>query len=375
MLLSDSEMASFRQDIASFRQLNLQEKLVFIRNLQKLQLAITQISGNACQGNVDLLIHSAVIDYLGEVHQCVREHTCSMSDYIARVKEFFDYGLDFHFKRDNVLTLTHDVLFVNFLTSKTHYLCYWLYLLERYSLLGEILGKDSGIDGHFRLLGIRKIIDLKKKYTDGRVGLGRWWSLDLDYAISQIGKGRRCSLNNLPIPRRSSSYTLENRRGNNRFVQAIREDNAAMFMFEMDLRGLNVTKTLVLTLIMDGRKRILSELFSKGKRHLKIKMLKEVLFAVCEYDFGDEVSENIIRKMNAAFPGFVATAMDEQGNNALWHCLFRKQIRQQYGRVVFYCPQQYEALEKMLLEMGCDPHQQNNDLGLSYAMMRENYAD
>ena len=140
-----------------------------------------------------------------------------------------------------------------------------------------------------------------------------------------------------------------------KLAESINSDNVAQFNITLTLCNRQLSKNLVLHLLLRGAINILKANLSAIDRFLSLE--KTVLF--CASSVPEPVATHLLSAIEDTAPGSIKKASDIFSNNALWYLLYRNDLSK------FRAGQPF-SIEKLLLDAGCDPHHLNC-IGLDYA--------
>ena len=168
----------------------------------------------------------------------------------------------------------------------------------------------------------------------------------------------------------SIRYTWEER-----FITAeeeaeINRDDGARFALAMSLSGHRIRRSLLLGLAYAHRWSILKFLYETFDECQRVLCANEMISRICSD--GEMLIEGhttpwlvdgdvyaFMHLLESRNPGCVINARDPFGNSLLWQTLYRTQTSHRASKV-------YPKLEKMLVDLGCDPHEMTI-LGVSWA--------
>ena len=134
-------------------------------------------------------------------------------------------------------------------------------------------------------------------------------------------------------------------------TNAIKKDDVASFMINMQLQGKRVCDTLLKILAIEGKTRILTELMSKYPTKCK-----DMVFLLIGGHFSPKTFE-IMKTLEEINPGTIYRTLDKLGQNLLWYA--------------FAQTNDFGELEQFLISCGCDP--ENKMHNLSYRRFKELY--
>ena len=168
----------------------------------------------------------------------------------------------------------------------------------------------------------------------------------------------------------SIRYTWEER-----FITAeeeaeINRDDGARFALAMSLSGHRIRRSLLLGLAYAHRWSILKFLYETFDECQRVLCANEMISRICSD--GEMFIEGhttpwlvdgdvyaFMHLLESKNPGCVINARDPFGNSLLWQTLYRTQTSHRASKV-------YPKLEKMLVDLGCDPYEETC-LGVSWA--------
>ncbi len=139
---------------------------------------------------------------------------------------------------------------------------------------------------------------------------------------------------------------------------AIEDDAPIPFAIALDLCGRRLAKSLLLHLFSRHAGRILADNLPALSRALPLADV--VLY--CASSLPSDPAATLLQAIDRDSPGFVASAVDLFGNNALWYLFYRRPLRH-WARptsLAYTDPDQdTRALETALLAFGCSPDRPN----------------
>ena len=138
---------------------------------------------------------------------------------------------------------------------------------------------------------------------------------------------------------------------------AVSSDDVASFCLGMDIRGRQLSRTLLQCLMRNRCVNILTHVIRNCKR-LPIVCPPDILLLIVLYEMDRCPLLPIIKAIAETFPGTIKSAEDASHRNALWHTL---RHHSQVHHVNFCCATDIEDAEQYLLSKGCDPAKPSND--------------
>ena len=166
-------------------------------------------------------------------------------------------------------------------------------------------------------------------------------------------------------------YTWENRLSLMAEEESeINRDDGPRFALAMSLSGHRISKTLLLGLVFGHRWSILKFLYGTFDACQRVLPANEVISRICsdgeilieghttpwQVDGDAYAFTHFLESRN---PGCTRKIRDPFGNDLLWQTLYRAQTSHRASKV-------YPKLEKMLVDLGCNPHETTR-LGVSWA--------
>ena len=132
---------------------------------------------------------------------------------------------------------------------------------------------------------------------------------------------------------------------------AVSSDDVANFCLGMDIRGRQLSRTLLRCLMQKRCVNILDYIIRTCKR-LPIVCPPDILLLTVLYEMDGCPLLPIIKVIEEMFPGTIKSAEDASHRNALWYTL---RHHSQIKHANFCCATDIEDVEQYLLSKGCDP--------------------
>ena len=139
--------------------------------------------------------------------------------------------------------------------------------------------------------------------------------------------------------------------------EAVPSDDVASFCLSMDIRGKQLSRTLLRCLMQKRCVNILDYIIRTCKR-LPIECPPDILLLTVLYEMDGCPLLPIIKVIEEMFPGTIKSAEDASHRNALWYTL---RHHSQIKHANFCCATDIEDVEQYLLSKGCDPAKSSND--------------
>ena len=139
--------------------------------------------------------------------------------------------------------------------------------------------------------------------------------------------------------------------------EAVPSDDVASFCLSMDIRGKQLSRTLLQCLMQKRCVNILDYIIRTCKR-LPIVCPPDILLLTVLYEMDGCPLLPIIKSIEETFPGTIKSAEDASHRNALWYTL---RHHSQVHHVNLCCALDIEDVEQYLLTKGCDPAKVSND--------------
>ena len=139
--------------------------------------------------------------------------------------------------------------------------------------------------------------------------------------------------------------------------EAVPSDDVASFCLSMDMRGKQLSRTLLRCLMQKRCVNILDYIIRTCKR-LPIVCPPDILLLTVLYEMDRCPLLPIIKAIEEMFPGTIKSADDASHRNALWYTL-RHHSRIKHAN--FCCATDIEDVEQYLLSKGCDPAKPSSD--------------
>ena len=158
-------------------------------------------------------------------------------------------------------------------------------------------------------------------------------------------------------------------RGNKMIIEALENDNFAEFILRCDIVGRELTRPIIRELIESSDYGNVCEgLILRYPQTFKMFPAREIALAICACCQSEEKSVRLIRALAKVFPG-ISGIVDVNGWTPLTYTLFRQKASGGYLRGVYRGKNDAPTLEKLLIELGCDPNAKDK-YGLSWREIR-----
>lgn len=138
---------------------------------------------------------------------------------------------------------------------------------------------------------------------------------------------------------------------------AVSSDDVARFCLGMNIRGRQLSRTLLQCLMRNRCVNILTHVIRTCKR-LPGVCPPDILLLTVLYELDGCPLLPIIKVIEETFPGTIKSAEDASHRNALWYTL---RHHSQIKHANFCCATDIEDVEQYLLSKGCDPAKASND--------------
>ena len=138
---------------------------------------------------------------------------------------------------------------------------------------------------------------------------------------------------------------------------AVSSDDVASFCLGMDIRGRQLSRTLLQCLMRNRCVNILTHVIRTCKR-LPGVCPPDILLLTVLYELDGCPLLPIIKVIEEMFPGTIKSAEDASHRNALWYTL---RHHSQIKHANFCCATDIEDVEQYLLSKGCDPAKASED--------------
>ncbi len=138
---------------------------------------------------------------------------------------------------------------------------------------------------------------------------------------------------------------------------AVSSDDVASFCLGMDIRGRQLSRTLLQCLLRNRCVNILTHVIRTCKR-LPGVCPPDILLLTVLYELDGCPLLPIIKVIEETFPGTIKSAEDASHRNALWYTL---RHHSQIKHANFCCATDIEDVEQYLLSKGCDPAKASED--------------
>ena len=138
---------------------------------------------------------------------------------------------------------------------------------------------------------------------------------------------------------------------------AVSSDDVANFCLGMDIRGKQLSRTLLRCLMQKRCVNILDHIIRTCKR-LPGVCPPDILLLTVLYELDGCPLLPIIKVIEEMFPGTIKSAEDASHRNALWYTL---RHHSQIKHANFCCATDIEDVEQYLLSKGCDPAKPSSD--------------
>lgn len=150
---------------------------------------------------------------------------------------------------------------------------------------------------------------------------------------------------------------------------ATSSDDVAGFCLGMDIRGKQLSRTLLRCLMRKRCVNILTHVIRTYKK-LPSACPPEILLLIALYEMDGCPLLPVIKAIEETFPGTIKSAEDASHRNALWYTLRHHIKVLNVHNVNFCCATDIENVEQYLLSKGCDPTKASNDRFSWQAMKR-----
>lgn len=141
---------------------------------------------------------------------------------------------------------------------------------------------------------------------------------------------------------------------------ATSSDDVAGFCLGMDIRGKQLSRTLLRCLMRKRCVNILTHVIRTYKK-LPSACPPEILLLITLYEMDGCPLLPVIKAIEETFPGTIKSAEDASHRNALWYTLRHHIKVLNVHNVNFCCATDIEDVEQYLLSKGCDPAKASND--------------
>ena len=141
---------------------------------------------------------------------------------------------------------------------------------------------------------------------------------------------------------------------------AVSSDDVASFCLGMDIRGRQLSRTLLQCLMRNRCVNILTHVIRTCKR-LPGVCPPDILLLTVLYELDGCPLLPIIKVIEEMFPGSIKSAEDASHRNAFWYTLRHHIKVLNVHNVNFCCATDIEDVEQYLLSKGCDPTKASND--------------
>ena len=141
---------------------------------------------------------------------------------------------------------------------------------------------------------------------------------------------------------------------------ATSSDDVAGFCLGMDIRGKQLSRTLLRCLMRKRCVNILTHVIRTYKK-LPSACPPEILLLIALYEMDGCPLLPVIKAIEETFPGTIKSAEDASHRNALWYTQRHHIKVLNVHNVNFCCATDIEDVEQYLLSKGCDPAKASND--------------
>ena len=141
---------------------------------------------------------------------------------------------------------------------------------------------------------------------------------------------------------------------------ATSSDDVAGFCLGMDIRGKQLSRTLLRCLMRKRCVNILTHVIRTYKK-LPSACPPEILLLIALYEMDGCPLLPVIKAIEETFPGTIKSAEDASHRNALWYTLRHHIKVLNVHNVNFCCATDIEDVEQYLLSKGCDPTKASTD--------------